>query len=75
VPAVVREIVDDGASRLATESRGERKDRRDRAVILDDLNVLGRPVARSLPHVSRLDGRIVFEYECRVRNVWISRCW
>lgn len=40
---VVPKIVQDGASLLLIESRGELEDRRDRGVILDTLNALERP--------------------------------
>lgn len=43
IKQVVPRVVQDGASLLLIESRGEVEDRRDRAVILDTLNELGVP--------------------------------
>ena len=42
---VVPRLLDDGASHLLIESRGERQDNRDRATILDLLNARGTPAA------------------------------
>jgi hypothetical protein len=41
--AVIPKVLEDGASLLLIESRGEVQDRRDRGVILDTLNALHRP--------------------------------